>query len=91
MEELDRRPDRPSVAERARRLRRVRAKQNKIGPLMPGISKVDLARALWPVLEAKVERRGSRVPIVRVLERAIELAEEWPRGNVAIPLRAAGR
>lgn len=54
-------------------------------------SKSDLAEQLWPVLQQKIrraERRGTvgRVPIVRVLDRATDLARELPRRNLVIPV-----
>lgn len=54
-------------------------------------SKVDLADELWPVLEHKIqaaEARGKaeRVPIVRVLDAAIDLARNFHRGNTALEL-----
>jgi hypothetical protein len=54
-------------------------------------SKVALADELWPVLDAKItkaEKRGTetRIPIVRVVDRATDLARELPRRNIVIPL-----
>lgn len=48
------------------------------------------------MLEARLRRaetRGTeeRVPVVRVLGQAIDLARAWPRSNVVLPLRARGQ
>jgi hypothetical protein len=58
------------------------------------VSKVELADALWPVMERRLDRahlRGnvSRAPIVRILDLALELAFELPRRGIAITLGAA--
>ena len=55
---------------------------------------LDLADALWPTLLATVQRAEARgtaekIPIVRVLDRATQLANEFPRGSVVIPLKRA--
>jgi hypothetical protein len=92
---LDSRSDKPGLPELARRLASVRSSKGSIEPLLPRTStKLDLADALWPVLEAKVDRaltRGTetRIPIVRVLDRATDIAHEYPRRGVVIPLRPA--
>lgn len=91
---LQRGPTRPSLQELVSRVASVRRGQGNIASLMPGVSKVDLADALWPLLDAKIDRalaRGTerRIPIVRMIDRAIELAQEVPRRGVVIPLRRA--
>lgn len=73
----------------------IRASSGSLDPLLARASKIELADALWPVLRARIERaegRGTerRIPIVRVLDRAIELAHELPRRNVVIPLQRQG-
>jgi hypothetical protein len=71
---------------------RIRASRGSIAPLLGGASKLDLAEALWPVLETKIrlaQKRGTqlRIPVVGVVDRAVTLAHELPRKNVVIPLR----
>jgi hypothetical protein len=56
-------------------------------------SKVSLADELWPVLLQKVqaaEAKGtaSKIPMVRVLDRAVDLALSTHRGQVIIPLES---
>jgi hypothetical protein len=75
---------------------RIRASRGSIAPLLGGASKLDLAEALWPVLEAKIrlaQKRGTqlRIPVVGVVDRAVTLAQELPRKNVVIPLRPDSR
>jgi hypothetical protein len=60
--------------------------------LPPRSSKGPLARQLQPVLEQKIQRAQARgtagtIPLVKVLDRAIELAYEYPRKNLVIGLR----
>jgi hypothetical protein len=90
---LDRRTaGRPSVPDLTSRVAGIRASRGNLKWVMPPrTSKTALADQLWPVLEAKLERaerRGTerRIPIVRVLARAIEIAQELPRAGVVIPL-----
>ncbi len=59
--------------------------------VLHGTSKPDLADVLWPVLERKIQKaleRGTerRVPVVRVVDRAVTLARGMPRRNVVIPI-----
>jgi hypothetical protein len=94
MTRLDRRPRRPTLAARVQHLLAVRERRGNIDRLMDGISKPDLADELWPVLAQKIHRAvrnktERRVPIVRVLDRATDLAREVPRRNVVIPLNRA--
>ncbi len=58
-------------------------------------SKVDLAEELWPLLERKItaaKERGTerRIPVVRVLAQALEIAHAYPRQNVVIDLEGKG-
>lgn len=67
------------------------ARRGNIAQLLSWGSKRDLADELWPVLKRKVERAQARraetrIPIVRVLDRATDLAHELPRGDVVIAL-----
>lgn len=68
----------------------IRRSRGSLDPLLGGGSKVELADALWPVLRRKVERAQGhgtegRIPIVRVLDHATDMAHELPRRNVVIP------
>jgi hypothetical protein len=88
---VDTRKRQPSMARRVELVRDARDRRGRLDDLGVG-SKTDLAEELWPVLKRKVqlaERRGTveRIPIVRVLDRATDLAREFPRRNVVIPLR----
>lgn len=87
--------DPPSIAQRIEVAGSIRASRGNLAPLLSGASKVELAKALMPVLQRKLERSQKhgteeRIPIVRVLDRAIELAHEMPRRNVVIPLKKMG-
>jgi hypothetical protein len=95
---LDKRPNRPSLEKLVGIISRLRDKNNNVGKFTDSakISKLDLADALWPMLRRKfelAERHGTerRVPIVRVLDRACYLANEWPRKNLVIGLERQPR
>jgi hypothetical protein len=88
---LDRRPRRPTLEELVELVGKLRDRHGNLEMLLHGTTKPDLADALWPVLEGRIRRaleRGTerRIPIVRVLDRAIGLAHEVPRRNVVIPI-----
>ena len=88
---LDRRSRRPTLEKLVELVRKLRERHGNLEMLLHGTSKPDLAEALWPVLETKIGRaleRGTerRIPIVRVLDRAINLAHEIRRSNVVIPI-----
>ncbi len=90
-EKVDRRTT-LSSAQRTTMAASIRASRGNLAPLLGRGSKVDLADSLWAVLEEKIKaskQRGTeaRIPIVRVLDRALGLAHELPRKNVVIPLR----
>jgi hypothetical protein len=91
---LDETAAKPSVTQLTSRVRSIRSRRGSLNPLLPRKGKLDLADALWPVLVAKVDRALARntetqIPIVRVLDRAIAIAHEYPRRGVVIPLRRA--
>jgi hypothetical protein len=72
-------------------VRKHRARRGNLKKLMKG-SKVGLAEALWPVLEGKIQRALSRgnettIPVVALVDRAVTLAQEYPRHDVVIGLR----
>jgi hypothetical protein len=91
---VDVRKRQPSLTERIAHLRDLRRQHSSINSAIAWGSKLDLAEALWPTLLEKVQRAESRgtvqkIPIVRVLDRALKLANEFPRGKVVIPLKRA--
>lgn len=88
---LDSRSRRPELPRLVRLVKEARAEQRNLESL-GAFSKVTLAESLWPVLERKIEQRTKRgtvdrLPIVALLDRATDLAREFPRRNVVIPLR----
>lgn len=94
--QLDHRDRQPALRDRARQIGRVRSRRGNIASVMGGASKVALADELWPVLQRKIERAQqrkteTRIPIVRILDRATDLARELPRRNMVIPLYEANR
>lgn len=91
IQRIDRRPRAPSITDRLVQIERLRERHGNLEPNMGRASKTELADELWPVLEQRLERAvrnktERRVPIVRVLDRAIELAREVPRRGVVLPL-----
>lgn len=94
LDRLDERQRRPTLVRRIRLVEECRARRGNIGELMGWTSKLALADDLWPLLEQKIrlaQRRKTEggIPIVRVLDRATDLARELPRRNVVIPLQRA--
>lgn len=84
-----------SLKRRIEVISRLRAKRGRLDEMLGNASKLDLAEALWPVLERKITRavkvgteRG--IPIVRSIDRAEELAHEYPRSELVISLDRAG-
>ena len=89
---LDTRSRQPAPRARVKHVGALRAQGGNLKSALPGVcSKLELAEGLWPVLEAKMRRaamRGTleRIPLVRVLDRATDLAREFPRAGLVIPL-----
>lgn len=88
---LDSRRRRPTMPQLVELVAEARAEQRNLESL-GAFSKVALAESLWPVLERKIvlatkRKTADRIPIVAVLDRATDLAREFPRRNVVIPLR----
>ena len=88
---LDKRPRQPTFEGRVQAVARVRAKRGNLKTVLGYVSKPDLAEELWPVLEKKLtaaQRLGTqrRIPIVRVLEEALRIAQEWPRRGTVLSL-----
>jgi hypothetical protein len=85
----------PSLKHRIDAVGRLRSRRGRLDELLGAGSKVDLAEALWPVLEKKISRAEGnkterRIPIVRAIDLAGELAHEYPRAELVIPLERAG-
>jgi hypothetical protein len=85
-------PHQPAIAERIKQVAKLRAESANIQHALGRRgSKIALADALWPALLKKIETgeaRGDaeRIPIIRVLDRATDLARGTHRGHVVIPL-----
>lgn len=83
---------RPMTQEKAMAgIGRLRERGGNLNSILGGGGKPALADELWPVLERKIERaeeRGTklRIPVVRRVQEALDLAHEWPRGRLVIPL-----
>jgi hypothetical protein len=89
---LDSRRRRPSLPRLLDLIAEARTEHRNLESL-GAFSKVGLAESLWPVLERKIvlatkRKTVDRIPIVAVLDRATDLAREFPRRNVVIPLRS---
>jgi hypothetical protein len=83
---------RPSVTRMRKVVGKLRADRGRLDETLGSGSKVELAEALWPVLERKLDRATSerklrRIAVVRAIDRAGELATEYPRAGLVIPLR----
>jgi hypothetical protein len=83
---------RPSVDAMRQVVGKLRAERGRLDETLGKGSKVELAEALWPVLERKLERATSerklrRIAVVRAIDRGGELATEYPRAGLVIPLR----
>jgi hypothetical protein len=88
---LDRRRSQQTLDQRIQAVGRVRAARGNLKGVLDHVRKPDLADELWPVLEkthqrSSVPRSRAQDPIVRVLDRAIELAHEWPRRGIVLSL-----
>ena len=94
MEAVDRRVRQPARHTRIQAIRAVRSNRGNLEQVIGHASKVELAEALWHVLERKIQRAQTRntearIPIVRTLDLATDLAHEFPRRNLVIPLQRA--
>ena len=83
----------PSVERLRKAVSNVRARRGSLDRILDpaGINKPDHAEPLWPKLERRLVRAQARgterkIPVVRVIDRAIYLAHEWPGRNVVIAL-----
>jgi hypothetical protein len=89
---LDRRPRQLTVERRLELVAKLREQRGNLEAMLGPVSKVALADELWPLLEAKIEtalERGTerRIPIVRMVHQAYQLAVEFPRRNLVIALQ----
>jgi hypothetical protein len=74
---------------------KIRAAAGNLESMFPHSSKGRLASELLPLMERKLERAltsgtAERIPLVKVLDRAVELAYEFPRGSLVIGLTPPG-
>lgn len=85
-------PRRPQTLEAATAtVKKLRSTHGNLETMFPHSTKGRLAEQLRPTLERKFKRAQSRgtldrIPLVAVLDRAIELAIEYPRRNLVIGL-----
>lgn len=82
-----------SLAEATAAVTAIRLKRGNLSAACKGfgVSKPELADALWPTLESKIRsalarQTARRIPIVRVISRATHLANEPPRRNLVLAL-----
>jgi hypothetical protein len=91
IDSLDTRERKPTYEDLVERLDVARAENWNLKKLLHGPGKADLASALWPVLERKMEvgltqELGDEIPVVRVIYEAEAMAHEYGRGNTVIGL-----
>jgi len=90
---LDGRSRKPSVSTLRSAIWSIREARGALDKVVDDacVRKPDLADALWPTLERKIENAlahdsAGRIPIVRIVNRAVRLAQELPRRNIVIVL-----
>lgn len=93
---LDSRQRKPTFEKLVELVAGTRAWRANLDELLHGVSKLDLADELWPLLERRLVRSREspnlrRIPIVRVLDRALELAHQFGRGRVVLALEPTPR
>jgi hypothetical protein len=95
IDKIDDRERKPSFEKLLELVAQTRARGGNLKELLHGPSKLDLVDALWPLLERRLIRgrdAGSTsrlVPIVRILDHALELAHEFGRGSIVLALEPA--
>ena len=82
--------DQRTLADTVATVTNLRAQRGNLKSAVSG-RKLELAEALWPVLHKRIRRASkrhteTRIPIIRVLDRALALANELPRRGLVIPL-----
>jgi hypothetical protein len=88
---LDIRERKPTYDDLLELVRRARAENWNLKKLLHGSGKAQLADALWPLLESRIEaalttQRETEIPVVKILYEAEALADEYGRGNTVIGL-----
>ncbi len=93
IDELDRRARKPPLAQRVQAIANVRRDNGNLKKtVLRGVAgKRLLADHLWPMLERKLDRgierdAATRIPIVRVIDEALNLAHEFSRGSWVVAL-----
>lgn len=91
IDEADRRERRLTVDQLIPQVKRCRDTKSNLQSVLGRTPKGRMAEALWPTLETKVKRaqeRGTaeKIPAVKIIDRATDLAREIPRRNVVIPM-----
>jgi hypothetical protein len=71
---------RQGLEQRRQMVANLRTQQGNLKKMLGRVSKLDLAEALWPVLERRIARAQAhgteaRIPVVRVLREALQVAE----------------
>ena len=83
-------PTPPTLDDMTRRVANFRTQRKNLGKLLPeSASKARLASELLPIFEQKLRRAQARktqnkIPVTTVLERAVSLGLQFPRGTVLI-------
>ena len=90
----DTRERQPTASQRTKLVAGARERRGNLKTVIGRKSKPALGPDLWPMLEQKIrlaQTRGTeeRIPIVRMLDRATDLAREISRRNIVIPLHNA--
>ncbi|HET8895297.1 MAG TPA: hypothetical protein VFM96_14490 [Gaiellaceae bacterium] len=91
IDKLDRRPRKPPRERLVALISDARAANRNLKSLLHGSGKTDLAEALWPALERRLDaalanKTETRIPVVRVIDEAQAIAQEFGRGNTVIAL-----
>jgi len=91
IDRLDAGPRKPDLATLVTRVAGIRRRHANLEEVLHRVSKVDLADALWPILESKIKaavrrKTDDRIPVVRVLHKTLRLAHEYPRRNLVLAL-----
>jgi hypothetical protein len=82
-----------SIAEMSAIVAGLRMKRANLATAVPSGRKLVLAEQLWPILETKLRRAearktADRIPVVGVLDHALDLAQAFPRRGLVINVGA---